>query len=178
MAEPKPDITPAIKIGELLEHFPELEAVLIAHAPPFRKLRNPVLRRTVARVTTLAQAARVGGVSVGELVAVLRQAAGLAPVTVFDESSRSGSQAGGADWPDTLRVHQCFDAREMIERGEHPLGKVLIDLRALPDNAVYELTTSFEPAPLIDKARGLGFDVRVRQETPALFRTYFRRSPV
>ena len=56
----RPLITPETKVGALLDAYPELEAVLIELAPPFRKLKNPVLRRTVARLTSLAQAAKVG----------------------------------------------------------------------------------------------------------------------
>ena len=54
------DITPQTKVGELLTAYPELEDLLIEIAPAFKKLRKPVLRRTVAKVTSLAQAARVG----------------------------------------------------------------------------------------------------------------------
>jgi hypothetical protein len=47
-----------------------------AYTPAFEKLRNPVLRRTVARITTLRQAASVGGVSLGEIIGRLRVSAG------------------------------------------------------------------------------------------------------
>ena len=33
-------ITPQTKVGELLETYPELEEVLVALAPPFKKLRK------------------------------------------------------------------------------------------------------------------------------------------
>jgi len=56
---PRIPLTPATKVADLLESWPELEEVLIAHAPAFRRLKNPVLRRTVARVATLEQAAGV-----------------------------------------------------------------------------------------------------------------------
>jgi hypothetical protein len=46
-------ITPATKVADLPDSWPELENVLIAQAPAFRRLRNPVLRRTVGRVATL-----------------------------------------------------------------------------------------------------------------------------
>lgn len=38
-------ITPKTKIYDLLESYPHLEAVLIATAPQFKKLKNPVLRK-------------------------------------------------------------------------------------------------------------------------------------
>ena len=49
------EITSQTKVAVLLEHFPELEETLIAMAPPFKKLRNPVLRRSVAKVAVGVQ---------------------------------------------------------------------------------------------------------------------------
>jgi hypothetical protein len=44
-------ISPKTKIYELLEAYPQLEETLIALAPPFKKLKNPVLRKTIAKIT-------------------------------------------------------------------------------------------------------------------------------
>ena len=79
MAPDRPLITPATKVAELLEAYPELEETLIAQAPAFKRLKNPVLRRTVAKVASLEQAASVGGVTVRDLVATLRRAVGQEP---------------------------------------------------------------------------------------------------
>ena len=53
-------ITPKTKVLELIEAFPQLEDVLIDYVPAFEKLKNPVLRWTVGRITSLQQAAAVG----------------------------------------------------------------------------------------------------------------------
>ena len=42
-------IGPETTIGALLEAYPELEGILVEMAPAFAKLRNPVVRRTVAQ---------------------------------------------------------------------------------------------------------------------------------
>jgi hypothetical protein len=47
-------VTPASRIGELLERWPHLESVLTELSPHLKALRNPVLRRTVAKVATEA----------------------------------------------------------------------------------------------------------------------------
>jgi len=65
-------ITPKTKIYDLLEAYPQLEDPLITAAPQFKKLKNPILRRTIARVTTLSQAATIGGIRVEDLVNALR----------------------------------------------------------------------------------------------------------
>ena len=58
------DITAGTKVAALLSAHPELEDLLISMSPAFIKLRNPVLRRSVARVATLRQAAAVGKLDV------------------------------------------------------------------------------------------------------------------
>ncbi len=47
------EITPSVTVYALLEAYPELEEVLIGIAPPFKKLKNPFLRRSVAKVATI-----------------------------------------------------------------------------------------------------------------------------
>ncbi len=65
-----------IKVLELIETYPELEDVLIEYAPAFKNLKNPVLRRTVAKIATLQQAAAIGGVKTEELINRLRKRGG------------------------------------------------------------------------------------------------------
>ena len=69
-------IAPKTKIAELIEAFPQLEPVLIDYVPAFEKLKNPVLRRTVARITTLQQAAAIGNVDIEDLINRLRKTVG------------------------------------------------------------------------------------------------------
>ena len=69
-------VNPETRIGALLDAHPELEAVLVALSPEFKRLKNPLLRKTVARVATVAQAAKIGSLSVPDLVKALRRALG------------------------------------------------------------------------------------------------------
>lgn len=176
MGEEQLLITPQTKVGELLNAYPQLEEVLVDVAPAFKKLRNPVLRRTVARVTSIAQAARVGGVSVVELVQRLRREVG--------QPEFDGKEPDAPDrdyptdpppWFDASRVVETLDARPMIESGEQPIGRVLGDLEKLEAGQVYELITPFEPAPLIGKARERGVEVWVAVRGRDEFHTYFAR---
>jgi hypothetical protein len=74
------DIAAGTKVAALLSDHPELEDLLISMSPAFIKLRNPVLRRSVARVATLRQAAAVGRLDVADLVNELRVAVGQEPL--------------------------------------------------------------------------------------------------
>ncbi|NUN08679.1 MAG: DUF1858 domain-containing protein [Ignavibacteriaceae bacterium] len=166
-------ITPKTKVLELIEAYPALEEVLINYVPAFEKLKNPVLRRTVAKIATLQQAAAVGGVDVGELINTLRKAIGQ---KLIMNTTQSDYKASKPSWFNAENVKQELDVREMLSRGEHPVNQVIADLRALPEGAIYKLTAPFLPAPLIDKATSLKFDHWVEKENEALYRVYFIKS--
>lgn len=74
--ETKLIITPKTKVYDLLEAYPGLEQLLVETIPPFNKLKNPVLRNTVARITTLQQAAPIGNIKTEDLINMLRKAVG------------------------------------------------------------------------------------------------------
>ncbi|MBI4720480.1 MAG: DUF1858 domain-containing protein [Chitinivibrionia bacterium] len=178
----RPDITPDLKIGALLDAYPDLEDVLIRIAPAFKKLRNPVLRRTVAKLTTLRQAAQVGGVSLGETIRTLRGAAGIAQQWndeapgVSEALGESGAPGGlpRPEWLDGGTLVETFDAREMIEGGGHPLPVVMGAVRKLEPGQIYAIITPFTPAPMIDKVREKGYEAWTAQEGAERFITYFR----
>lgn len=149
-------ITPDTKVGHLLDHFPQLEAVLLAASPAFAKLQNPVLRRTVAKVTTLRHAARVGGVDLADLINRLRTAAGQA-ADFSAEDIRDEHETGPPAWYHKDRVAGTLDVRPLIEAGEKPVGAVMGALGRLAPGQIFTVTAGFVPAPLIDMARQRGF---------------------
>jgi len=65
------DITPATKVGEVLARYPDSLAVFIRRGFPL--LRNPVLRKTMARAITIEQACRREGVDLAGLLGELQQ---------------------------------------------------------------------------------------------------------
>lgn len=173
MPECPATITPDSRLGEVLERWPGLEAVLLELSPHFAALKNPVLRRTVAKLATLRQVSTVSGVALGVLVARLREAAGLAPAAL--DHAGTGAEAGRPGWAAAEAVTRTHDARPAIEGGEHPMARVLADLAGLAEGEVYALVTPFVPAPLVDLARQKGFQAFSVPEGEALVRTYFRR---
>lgn len=173
MTSTKLIITPRTKVAELLEAYPELEDVLIDLAPAFKKLKNPVLRKTIARVTSLQQAASVGEVPVEAIVNKLRGIVGQGALEDFNESA--SYEGGQPEWFKTENIVQTLDARTLIASGGHPVSQVLGDLHDFAPGKIYELITPFLPAPLIDKVKDQGFRCWSKKENDNLFRSYFCR---
>jgi hypothetical protein len=165
-------ITPETKVGALLAAYPALEEPLIALSPSFSKLRNPVLRRTVASIATLRQVAAVGDVPVAALINRLREAAGI--TEVYEE--RAAGDAAAPSWTHDARIALRYDARADLEAGVHPAQRVLQELQQLGPGDAYELVTPFVPSPLIDLARGKGFEAWSVKEGADCTRTLFHRA--
>lgn len=175
-------ITPDTKIGALLDAYPHLEDVLVARVPEFKKLKNPILRKTVAKVATIAQAARIGGIDLRELVGILRREAGQTvadePGTEFvSEAQPSDASAVPPDWLDPTRVRIEIDADQMLATGVHPLGTVSRELRALAPGDILALRSSFRPTPLIETFEREGYRTHTVQEGPDRFVTHIARIP-
>lgn len=173
MPETAASITPDSKLGELLERWPGLEEVLLQLSPHFKALRNPVLRRTVAKVATLRQVSSVSGVALGVLVERLRAGAGLPPVAFAEERGEGPTERPA--WAAEHAAARTHDARPAIEAGEHPMARVMADLAGLGDGAVYQLLTPFVPAPLLDLARDKGFESFSVTESDTLVRSFLRK---
>jgi uncharacterized protein (DUF2249 family) len=161
--EKKTGITPQTLVYDLLTEYPELEEKLIEIAPVFVKLRNPVLRRTIAKITTLKQAAIVADLSLADLINSLRKAAG--EDTLLNEVKpevKNGSPA--PDWVENSVVSVTYDAREDLQNGSHPLARIMGEISKLENDQHYVLITPFNPAPLIQKVQDKGFETWTRSD--------------
>ena len=165
-------ITPRTKVGELLSAYPELEEKLIEMAPVFKRLRNPVLRRTIARVTTLQQAAVVGGIPVHTLVNTLRKMTGQEELEGLETQS-GGEAAKQPSWFDEKKIVRRLDAHPILEQGGHPLGEVLSGIKDFRAAQIYELRTPFQPVPLIERVMAQGFDCWTVKEGEESYINYF-----
>jgi len=67
-------VTEKTTVHELLEAYPFLLEWLVAYAPDFKKLENPVLRATVARAATLHTAASMADTPVDRFLDDIRTA--------------------------------------------------------------------------------------------------------
>ena len=168
----KIQITPEIKISELLENYPELEDKLIELAPPFKKLKNPILRKTLGKVTTLRQASKVGEVSLALLINRLREAAGQNEITVEENKT---SDTAEPDRVNEANIKVTYDARIDLENGSHPVAKVSKEILTLNEDELYLLVTPFFPGPLVDIIKDKGFETYSRTISPDEVHTFIKK---
>jgi hypothetical protein len=168
-------ITPDTKIGDFLEAHPDQQEALIARIPEFAKLRNPVLRRTVAKLATVDQAARIACLPTAELVRFLRELAG--------EAAGGPDTAGSApvadlrpDWADPGCVRAVLDADALLASGKHPLAALRQALPALAPGEALQLLSPFRPEPLLDQLRSEGVACWCEEAGAGRFRTWILKA--
>lgn len=170
----RPSITKDTRVAALLRDYPETEELLIGMSPAFNKLRNPVLRRSVARVATLGQAAAVGHLPATELVNKLRAAVGQDPLAgdVGDEPEYFGAQP---DWFDPNEIVEVLRDDE-LDPDVMPINPLLRVARDLDEGEIVELVTSYLPAPGIDILRRKGYRTWTTEDDRTI-RTYVSKTP-
>lgn len=163
-------ITPKTKVLELIETYPQLEDILIEIAPAFKRLKNPILRKTVAKIATLQQAASIGNVKTEDLINRLRKEVG--QESILGESGTSYIYTK-PEWFAEEKIISRFNASEMLDAGEQPVNQVVADLKKLNVGEIYLLIAPFLTAPIIDKATSLGLKHWIDKQSGEEFNIYF-----
>lgn len=164
-------ITPKTRVGELLNVYPQLEPVLLNLAPAFRKLKNPVLRKTVGKVATLQQAAALGNTPVTEIINTLRAEVGQ---ELFNESQIQGEiNFKEPEWFQEDKVAVKFDATSLIDAGQNPMQEIFRHLEMTGPGEIFLLSTPFVPAPIIELIHKKGYIHYCHQGEREAYNTYF-----
>ncbi len=168
------EITPSVTVHNLLKAFPELEEVLINIAPPFKKLKNPILRRTIAKVATIRHIASVGGVSLNELISKLRETVGQ-PET--DESYKSPDYfCEQPNWFSPDKVVCSINEAKLKDKDKMTLTSIIKEAKKVKKGEIIELVTSFLPAPGIDTLKNKGYSAWSRKESSNVIKSYFLKN--
>jgi uncharacterized protein (DUF2249 family) len=146
---------------------------------------------------TVAQAARIAGVSVDDLVDALRRSSGEA--ASGPEPSRSPSGPGGSRptehlggsasastpltakpgvlelVPESHRVH--LDVRPDIQRGEEPFVRIMTAVKSLAPDQILVLRAPFEPIPLYEVLAKRRFAHWTEWGRPGDWSVWFFRQP-
>jgi len=174
MTQNKIEITPAVTVHELLETYPELEDVLIGIAPPFKKLKNPFLRKTVAKVATIKHIASVGGVPLDELIAKIKIAVGQAVGTeTYEDTDYFGEKPV---WFSAEKITLSLDEDKVEDKDKMTLAVILSQAINVNKGEIIELVTSFLPAPGIDILRSKGYSVWTKKESDDVIKSYFLKN--
>jgi uncharacterized protein (DUF2249 family) len=174
-------IGPADRVSDVLARDETLVDVFVRHSSHFEKLRNRTLRRVMAPLVTVEQAARVAGVGLDVLLRDLNEAVhASAPMSTaqpeFAATRRSAASTvpPAASRPAERPVVE-LDLRDDMRAGREPFSRIMAAVRALDEQEVLRLRTIFEPVPLFAVLAKRGFRYESRQDAPEDWSVWFWR---
>jgi len=170
----KLEITPSTTVYDLLSTYPELEDKLIALAPPFKKLRNPALRNSIAKVATLKHIASVGSIPINELINSIRNEVGQsASSESFDDDDYFAPKP---DWFSPDKISVSLVEGDVGDRDKMTVVAVLREASNMKKGDILELITTFLPAPGIDTMKAKGYFAWTTKSDGDTIRTYFAKA--
>jgi len=146
------------RVSDVLDRDESLVEVFVRHAPHFAKLRTRAMRRVMARLVTVEQAARTANVSVDRLVRDLNDALG---ITVDGQAntptmSSPAAETAAARHPAAAHVVD-LDVRDDLRFGREPFSRIMAAVAGLTESDVLHLRAIFEPVPLFTALEKRGF---------------------
>ncbi len=167
------EITLQTTIAELLNDYEGMKDILIGINPKFKKLNNPILRRTLAKVATVKQAAFVGSMDPLELLNALRKAVGQSQI---DERIEKVSEPSSElpSWYEEPKA--VLNANDLLAEDKNPLAEVVITFKKLKTGDIIELHADFWPEPLIEELEKKGYLVACQKVDEKLFKTFIKKA--
>ncbi len=137
----------------------------------FKKLKNPILRKVLAPRVTIADAAKIGGVSV-ELLLDRLSSIGFEIAEIASKEPQNYSPQEENHFKEKELIE--FDARPELEKGVDPFKSIMRELKSLSDGKVLKIINTFEPLPLIKIMSKKGYAYNVERKNNLVY-TYFTK---
>lgn len=168
------EITFDTKVFTLLKAYPQMQEYLITLSPRYKKLKNPILKRTIGRIASLRQASYLGGFKPEELVNKLREHVGQEPIK--DDVEEDVALKEKPEW--TNQEASCMlNATELLNEDKNPLSVMNKELRKLKSGEILLLKSDFMPLPLIDEVKKKGHKtVTIETDKENWVDTYIQKS--
>lgn len=171
------------RVADVLRRDERMVEVFAAASPHFERLRNPAMRRVMARLVTVEQAARIARVDPATLLARLNAAAAeggsAPPETLREESGMSAPRVSVPAALAALAPERVLDldVRDDLRVGREPFSRIMAATRALPEGHALRLRAVFEPVPLYSVMARQGFSRWTEELAPDDWRVWFHRAP-
>jgi len=165
-------ITKDTKIAKILKAKPEAIDVIAGINPNFKKLQNPILRRSLATRVSVKDAARIGNVPVNDFLKALEQAGFEVVYATEQEPAMSGKSLVPPDFSDKEIV--TLDVRPIINEGKDPFGYINKVAKTIKPNQVLLIINDFEPIPLVEYLTGKNFVHWMTQDEAGNYLAYFK----
>lgn len=163
------------RISKLIDENSDVIDAIVSINKHFRKLKNPVLRRVLAPRVSVADAAKIGGVSINTFLKKIAEVGfeielSEEEITNKETENKKGNLLMNKDHIVSL------DVRSIIEGGSDPFIEIMAMEKALKDEQTLEIINSFEPIPLINKLKRKGYTTWTERDKDGTVHSFFKKN--
>lgn len=169
-------ITPEMKIYNIVKEYPNLMDVLIEESPKFKKLTNKIVFNTMAKITDVREAAKIGNLEVDDLLLALNKNIGQeqeyleARAQLLGKEVESEEDKTDQEWRGLKESFNIVDVREL---GDDTFSTIMELADKTKEQEGFCVIQKFEPTPLYKALSKRGFEYLTEQIGEEEYKTYF-----
>jgi uncharacterized protein (DUF2249 family) len=160
------------KISKILKAKPEAIDIIADINTNFRKLQNPILRRSLAARVSVSDAARIGKVDVNTFLKALENIGFEVDYIDADTANKKQTNSIPPDFSNKEIV--TLDVRPIIAEGKDPFGHINKVAKKIKPQQVLLIINDFEPIPLVEFLVSKNFIHWLTQDDEGNYLTYFK----
>jgi uncharacterized protein (DUF2249 family) len=162
------------RISKLIDKNSNVIDAIVSINKHFRKLKNPVLRRVLAPRVSVADAAKIGGVSINTFLKKIAEVGFEIELTEDENKSNESENKKSNSLMNNDNI-VSLDVRSIIEGGSDPFNKIMAVEKELKDGQTLEIINSFEPIPLINKLKRKGYTTWTERDKDGTVHSFFKK---
>jgi len=171
-------ITKKTKISAIIAEDESVIDVIASINKNFKKLKNPILRKMLAPRIKVADAAKVGGVSINEFLSKLKDAGFKVELEENSEQNKNNQSINTTDKNKNMNSDNIvtLDVRPILAGGTDPFKAIMSSLKEIDDKQTLLVINSFEPIPLLNKLKGMGYTYCVERPEDGSVHSFISKS--
>lgn len=179
-------ITEDDTIYNIVKKYPQLKKVLTDISSKFKRLENPLLFNSLAKITTVKKAAAIGNIYLKDMLYKLNEAIGKEEEYFNYEKSRILKIKDGylkniinedehLEEPEWLegKTNKILDVRDFEQ---DPFKDIIESIKKLDENSVLKVIQNFKPIPLITYLSKEGIDYYIEEISKKEYNIYFYKN--
>ncbi len=172
-------ITKKMKIHSIITKYPDVKAVLLQISPKFSKLNNPLMLKTMGKIASVEDAAKIAGVPVNEVLMILNKAIGFDFNTEIKEDEKTGNKDNQEFKMPTEQMEWHLIKEEFIKvdvrEVEDPFPIIMKLATETLINQGFCIIQKFEPVPLYNVLGNKGYQHLTEKISENEYHAYFYR---
>jgi len=166
-------ITSKTKISKIITYDKQVIDVIASINKHFKKLKNPILCKMLASRVSVADAAKIGGISTNEFLNILKNNGYDVELESDNKNKIETKQQASTMKKDKLVT---LDARPILAGGVDPFDEIMKTLKTMSDDQTLLIINTFEPLPLLNILKKRGYNFETQRPEAGIVHCYIRKS--